>query len=594
MASRIENVDSRGFIAKFLDGWRSTRPEEIREAIPLGASSDPDAKLAGNQNQAFFRQVGENQIGNNDFELVTHRKMQMMARKLYHLNGLAANIIDILVDFTIGEGLGLRAVVPATTDEDDKKSKKTPPSKNTVSEAEPPPPPPPPKGPGMPPPPPKKEKPKEVDPQVEEFNERLQEYMKRKTNGFTEEQDAWASLLFIEGETLVPVTQINKVNGDVSYGSIENERLHAIELSPSGIPMIALVDSPDKVAEKERWFLLNSVKEDDEFDITTGGVTLTRMTDDGEGELVEKKFQFKGIAFYFYVTRVRGATRGKSVLARALDYLDVHDEVLWAFADAAKSGFNYFTHATFKGVESSKEIKKLMKAMGLLSPPDIGEVVGTNESVEFESITPRASSTALDRLERILRVNVAGSVGIPEGWTGGGADKTGIQSAAAQNTVQFRRLRRIQKKVLRYVRMMVDFQVMQWKAKDELKEDFDAEYEIVRTSLDEKDRANLATTLRDVVVALETVSETLVSRELANKVLITILREAGFEISEEEARIPEKQESPAMEMMRAGIQPPGGKEDAGRQGLGKPGGGQSQLFARKTPTPGKSRGSTAA
>lgn len=501
-------------------------------------AEDPDAQLSGNQAHALFAQVTGTGMAGNDFSAAEYRTLLKRVRKIYHLNGVGANLVDITVDFVVGEGLSLRAL----------------PSEGA----------------------------EELSPQEQDFGQRLEGWWADERNSLEDEHDNLATLLWNEGQVLLLVRAINPLDGFVQLGHVANDHVERTINGPGGQPMVALVRAPG-AADLQRIYLLNSSTPDDEFEFMAGPgqaaskrapvlVRRQRLNRDGTFSTLEEPYD--GIAFYLNEGRVYGAAGGKPMLGRNVDQLAIHDEITWAHAEWVKVISRFIIWAKITGAEAD-EIPDLLAAAGLAKPPEAGITVGTNEQWELKPISAQLRSQDISTLERTLRMIAAGSQGYPEAWTGSGED-VNRATLLGQNTVTFKRLRRRQKAFIRQLRMVVDFQIRQWKRHRVLPAEFEARYEVVRTSLDDKDRVGQFDALSKWATALTALlGQDAIPSGLGRKLTVQILREAGFEITEADLEEEEEGPSEALVELMAQLRARAQQQDTGQEpGEGGPDGQQ--------------------
>lgn len=520
-----ESVRNRAYHETRLELARKAgRDEAVRESIGA-ASADPDADLAGNQNQALYRGIGGGMASGNDFDYMTIERHRTKVRKLAAVNPLGMMFRKLALDWVVGDCYQPRALPPEKTDDPQ-------PRTNPGEEDRQP----------APRPRPVESNGSVQDQVFKRFAELLEEFWTEPVNSLESEHAGMFERLFVEGEMLVPIVDINPIDGHLLIGDIPNDQLKGIILGRTGRPIVAFVTAPDASQKPLRYYLLNGARPEDEFVFFGDKVLVRRMVLDSFGVLVPKDEPYDGIAFYWTVNRVRGAARGKSELLPIADLLDHHDEMLWSFLERVKVLHHFLYHVTAEGLDNKAKIRAFLKEIGLDQAPEAAQIVATNAGVTIDAKSPNLSADPVERMERVVRTVAAGVLGIPEAWTGPGGE-VNFATAKAQDTVPGRRMLRLQNGVLREWRALIDFQIREWKRKGTLPMEYDARYEIVGTAVHQVDVASLATAVKDLVAALmPTVDGELLTPELVRRIVVTVLRQAGFEVTEEEAEGPDPEE----------------------------------------------------
>ena len=364
--------------------------------------------------------------------------------------------------------------------------------------------------------------------------------MTEPTNDFANELEGMVSLMLNEGEHLLPIIGINPIDGHLKLGHIVNDRIVDISHGDSWKPIVAIVEHPDPAeTRKLRYFLINSATPEDEFTFLPNGMVLVSRFRMHEGTAQIEQDVFDGIAHYWYVNKTRGATRGKGMQTPSMDQLDQHDETLYNFAERVKLMQHFLYHVTLPSAQTKEDIDKGLAAIGMKVAPEAGTSIGTSKDVTIEAISPQLRSGPVVDIERTLRSNIAGQQGIPEGFTGPGGD-TNLATLKAQGSVPFRRFKRIQKRVVSFIRQLVDFQQTMWKKHGSLAQDYEGEYEVVVSSLDDKDRAAATTALTQLVAAgTLMIDNDILEVDAVRKMVVKAIREQGFDLSERDAMGPD-------------------------------------------------------
>lgn len=460
----------------------------------LNVASDPDAKLAGNQNQSLFRilSTGANSEG-RDFVEAQRNKALRMAHTTYALRGVAHNIIEIFLDFTVGDGF--KPVVESVEDKD----------LQTV----------------------------------------LDDLWKDDRNRLQQRHEAYARSLFLEGERFMPAT-LSKVDGHLELGYLGPEMVKDVRKDALGRDVYLVVMPASPGAEDRLFFVLDNLNDQitiDVLDAKDDNAPKYRITETIVGAAgdatASKSVDVHGLAFAWFENRPDGATRGRSDLLDILDYIDIHDELLWTDLEISKLLRLFVLDVTDPSIVDAASAKKSAEMLGLVNPPEKPKVLLHNDKIVVQLLQGSIAKTASEKLEQIIALNIYGAKGMPEHWRGSGAD-TNLATASAQEMVPMKRMRRKQDRLVeRFHRMLeVSIELMRRAGIGSIK---DPKFKMGRTEVGGKDKARGALVLKDVVFAVsQAASDGLITKEAANAIVIQTIRDVGYEVAEEDAGVPKE------------------------------------------------------
>ena len=251
-----------------------------------------------------------------------------------------------------------------------------------------------------------------------------------------------------------------------------------------------------------------------------------------------KPVEVHGLAFAWFENRPEGAKRGRSELLNILDYIDIHDELLWTDLEISKLLRLFILDISVEGMQSPEEGRRKIEELGLATPPDRPKVICHNEKVEVQLLQGSIAKTASEKLEQIVALNIYGAKGMPEHWRGSGAD-TNLATAQAQELVPMKRMRRKQSRLLERFHRLVEVSLELRKRAGSLTVE-SLDFEMSHTEVGGKDKTRGATVLKDVIFAMtQAATDNLLSREAANAVIVQTIREVGYEIEDDDAALPE-------------------------------------------------------
>lgn len=485
-------------------------------------SADPDARLHGDQNSRFWRDLGslgDRGTQGRDFDAYKRQDMLRLSRLQYRLRGDAQNVVQIALDFIMAES-GLRPVADEVQD-------------TTLQEA-------------------------------------LDEIWNDDTNDLASRQHAMVEQLHVDGERFMPV-DLND-DGSFELGFIPPEHVKAVTKDKLGRDNWIEVQHPDPGMDPLRYFVLDYAHEDIR-------VARTGLTQDNQRIRVtdlraQEWDDCHGVMFAWFINRPDGSTRGLPDLAVLADYLDVHDEHLWTTMDRERLLKMLLINVKSKNATDKAKKKQLLKDLGLEAAPIEPRVLCTDDETTVEILSPESLAVASETLERVLRLNIYGAKAFPEHWSGSAADSN-YATAAAQEALPYRRLRRRQGEIAQMFTRMLRFLLRQRDVENA--NEFHFELPEIGGK-DAKQVAEVASkTVESVVKAL---AENLITRELANKLIVQALRDADFEITDQDAELPDEElVSPQMEKMIAALRDraDGNNPPAGPAGAPQPPGAERTM-----------------
>ena len=475
------------------------KTETVRLEGLLDVVGDPDARLpvATNQAQGLFRTLSEAAGADKgrDFADAKRREILRLSHLAYALRGDAHNLLEIFIDFVIGDGLHPKADTTTGNDGAD-------------------------------------------------LQEVLDEIWTDPRNRLAERHENLTRNLLLEGELFQPA-DLSPIDGHLELGYLPPERVLRVLQDARGRDAFLEVDPPQAGTQPLLYFVLDNLSDliaierlpvAETQDEMAPRYRITETIVDPGGNVPRSVTKdLHGLAFGWFVNRPEGATRGRTELTEILDYIDIHDEHLWATVEREKLRKMFLLDVTIKDAKTDADIRKITRELGLDKPPDGPKVTAHNDQVEIKIQRIEDDSAADKATEQILRMNIYGAKGFPEFWSGAGADAN-LATAKAQEQVPLKRLRRKQSQVKGcWERLIAISLELRRRAKSTAAV---GGFSILVTEVGGKDHARGATVLKDLALALTTASDVL-GKEVRNHVLISSLREGGWEIPEEMEGVPE-------------------------------------------------------
>jgi len=459
----------------------------------LSVNFDPDENLPGTyQNQSLFRQLTSGQKPDDagrDFSQQKREEILRLSHQTYALRGDAYNITEIPIDFIMGDD-----IAPQAKDPKDKKLQ------DAVDEIW--------------------------------FDTRNDLYM--QVEDYTR-----ASL--IEGELFL-IVEMSEDDGHLEFSYHPPENVASVLQDDRRRDNFIQVPDPKESGNTLQYFVLNHIDEKIEItrldDVKNSRYQIVEKVVDGE----DKKANVHGLMFTYYNNRVLGATRGRPWLCEILDYIDIHDELIWSQVEREKLLKLFILDVTAKDVKTAAEATQKLKDLGLSTPPKDPVTICHNDKVDIQVKAPETSGRPLVEIEQVLRANTYGSKGLPEHWSGAGGGAN-FATARAQDVVPLRRLRRKQRQILNFWMMVITVQLKLQKDKKASKLNKDPEFDLTHLEVGGRDRARGATIMKDMSVAVNPlVASAILSREAAHEMVLQTAEEGGFEISADSRVLPPEPE----------------------------------------------------
>jgi len=494
----------------------------------LAAGGDPDAKLPGLHNQSLFR-ILSSSADDSARDFFESKRMEVLRQchQVYALRGTGSNIIEILLDFCIGDGF----------------------------------------------------KPTAVDSKNTELQKVLDEIWADARNRLASRHESMTRSLFLEGERFMPAT-LSAIDGHLEFGYIGPEIVKGVR-QDSLCRDVFLDILPATPGAKDRtYYVLDCLNENVTIQVlpavagqdeSAPRYRITEKIVGGDASTSLNTVDVHGLAFAWFENRPEGAKRGRSELLNILDYVDIHDELLWTDLEISKLLRLFILDISAEGISTPEEARRKIEELGLATPPDRPKVICHNDKVEVQLLQGSIAKTASEKLEQIVALNIYGAKGMPEHWRGSGSD-TNLATAQAQELVPMKRMRRKQSRLLERFHRLVEVSLELRKRAGSINGVTDFGFEMSHTEVGGKDKSRGATVLKDVVFAMsQATTDNLLSREAANAVIVQTIREVGYELEEEDATLPEEDPNADLDKIQKLLDGAGGGDNADPKARGERG-----------------------
>lgn len=362
-------------------------PEGIRRRIveAFGGGSLLGQTAGGDEDLIGYRPL-QQRIDSltRDLDAWTYDKQIRMALYLYATNPLARWLIENLLDVVLGERFGFTVEVNAE-------------ALNITPE-----------------------KAKEIQ---QSIYKHLETFWEHPAHSLDSRAREYAATQLVTGALLLPQSQAETAEGQ----------------SVDGVPLLDLIDAQQ----------IAKVESADRSAIVPGTVWYRGASATADAKPLEVIRQrerggpLEGEAFYFPLRSLLNQLMGTSYLLDVIDWLDRHDQFMFAGLDRAKLANNYAMHVTMEGLSSQQCIEHaaVLKKQGFLNEP--AGLVVTNEKGKLEAVSPDLRSGDIETLARTYRTHILGSKSRPESWYSAGGE-TNRATAGEQTDVAYKALGRWQ------------------------------------------------------------------------------------------------------------------------------------------------------
>jgi hypothetical protein len=370
-------------------GFLATLKRRVVEA--LGGSLLGDYSDIDPGLEGFRRLSDPDGTFRRDLSPLSQERMTQIGHYLYASNPMARRVIDIRVNLTVGREVGYICEVDRKKAEADGR---------TVSE----------------------DQAQEIVTNVRRAVDRFWEH---PTHDVRHRAQEYATQYLVSGELILPLADVNEVDG---------------------VPQLDVVDAKqvtDVVAVKGSSMVADAVV----VQGTNAGQPVTRkiirLTPAGV---------YEGECHYFRHGRLLNSLRGVSDLMDISDWLDGHDQFLFASLDRVIVGNNLVWDLKVDGANAELVKAEVKLVTGSLTKP--GGVYGHNEKTSLDPKRADFQGSEMDAVARLFRTHILGSKGIPEAWysEGGNANRA---TAGEQTDVAYKDLLALQEEFRRIFRTIL-------------------------------------------------------------------------------------------------------------------------------------------
>lgn len=483
----------------------------------LDVAGDPDANLVGDQRHELFRLTGSMGYDTRDFSAAKRLHILKLCHELYALRGTAYNIVELFVDFMVGERWTLSPV-----NEEDEALKK-----------------------------------------------RLDEVWLDRRNRLHNKHEAYIRSAILEGELWLLCDYFPDEDGHIDLGFLPPDSITSVIQNRMGHDVYAKIPAKDPGDKDRILFIMNSFHED--IQIERLGRNAYKVTDVSTG----KSKGVDGLVFAGFNARPEGAKRGRPELQQILDYIDIRDELLFSAAEREKLLSMFLLDVEDSSITSQADADKRLKELGLQEPPSRPKVIAHNERVKLNILKTGSTGAPAEGLTDSINAECYGAKGLPAHYSG--QSNSTFATAKASDLVPGKRLRRKQQHWIDWWREVLYVMLtLQNRATGSVTEEIsDRDFKINHMEIGGRDKARGSEILKNVVLACSQAStDGAITREAYNEAVIKALDEGGFEVSKENRGIGEDPVDAQMQIAKqqmelkakvGGEMRPGGRGEEGTQ-----------------------------
>lgn len=270
------------------------------------------------------------------------------------------------------------------------------------------------------------------------------------------------------GELILPVT-VNRVDGKVRVGFISPDRVAEVIPSPTNVADVVAIRLKDSVDADGR-------------PVDGPVLKVIRLVEDPN----DADFgHYRGDVFYIPANRLPDQTRGLSDLWTIADFVTAHEETIWSLAEGAAIRNAFVLHVVYKGLDEDELAERFDTTNAL--PPTPGEMVVTNDQVEYRFLTPTFGASDAAAWGDIILAVIATGADLPP-WVLGKQDDPNKASAGVFTGPMLRAMKELQRELRAWVEDLIDFVVDQaTRVPGLIPADADLSFEVITPDLDNRD-----------------------------------------------------------------------------------------------------------
>jgi len=336
-------------------------------------------------------------------------------------------------------------------------------------------------------------------------------------NNLDEELDVDVLELGIFGELCFPVW-VNSANGAVKLGYIDPVKILKVKKDKNN----------PKISTTLTWRPVGSTEEKD--------LALINV----DKNIHSKSYELlTGGCFFFTINKVTGATRGRSDLLTLCDWIDGHDQFLFARLERAFLLNTFIWDITCEGMNKT-ELEEFVKGLAM---PKSGSIRAHNEKITWKSETPKLEANDASEEARMFKQQILGGSGFPEHWFGEAA-RTNRASALETSLPTLKKLKSRQKTVKNFIKRIIKFVIDQAiiHKKSGFNKDMNKNFKIIPSPIVSRDNKGVIDSINNLVDGLgKAVDKKWLDNNQAKRVFNTVISQLGTDIESQDQEIDEEE-----------------------------------------------------
>lgn len=326
----------------------------------------------------------------------------------------------------------------------------------------------------------------------------------------------------INGEQIIPA-HVNKTDGKVWIGYLDPRYILPVSYDANGN-----VQSSGVVPVQ------GNIRKVDEIVMqppnTTEAVHLKviRFNMDGNPETNKLYGKLVGEVFFFQLNKLPTQLRGYSILMTDIDWADAFDQFLFGALDGFDARNDYFFDCTLEGMTQEEiDAQKVTR-------PDRGMVNVHNEKAKWTTIKADLAANDVSTAAKLIKDFIVGTAGFSKVWFGE-ADTTNRATADSMAIPTKKMLQRIQAYLKRELKFMCTYvlQCVQDAGKLKLAPDEYFDIEVSLYNLDQKELDQAGSGFTQMINAMKVaVSSGWATDDTAKKLVDGFLTSIGFEVDQ--------------------------------------------------------------
>ena len=237
-----------------------------------------------------------------------------------------------------------------------------------------------------------------------------------------------------------------------------------------------------------------------------------------------------GDCFFFTINKPISATRGRSDLLSLADWLDGHDQFLFARLERAFLLNSFIWDVECEGMNQT-ELDNFVKTLPIPKP---GSIRAHNEKIKWTAVAPKLEGQDASNEARLFKNQILGGAGYPEHWFAEGS-KTTRATAQEMGLPTLKRLKKRQRIVKNHYKYVINFVIDQAIIAGTLPENVNRKFKIIPSPIVSKDSKQLAQVMKDFVEGLGMAQEKeWITAEEAKESFRALISQIGVESLESE------------------------------------------------------------